>query len=259
MPKKWTNRAAIERWEAVPREVMEQMEPDGDFAKRHLVNPTLLRMLGDLTGKRVLDAGCGQGYLSRMLAARGAQVVGVEPTGALFDYAVERESQLGQGILYVQADLCDLPDLGRPFDACVASMVLNDIPDWEAALAACVKQLRPAGVIVVTVNHPYFERLWPVWREHGEYRVKRYLADYEITGRYGVSFHRPLAAYLNELIGLQCRIREVAEPGLPEATALQGPEGIDAYVHLPNFLLIAAERLEPWRHIARNVTSNPEK
>lgn len=242
MPKKWTNRAAIERWEAVPREAMERMDPEGDFAKRHLVNPTLLRMLADLTGKRVLDAGCGQGYLSRMLAARGAQAVGVEPTGALFDYSVDRERQLGQGILYVRADLCDLPDLGGPFDACVASMVLNDIPDWEAALAACVQQLRPAGVIVVTLNHPCFEGLWPAWREHGEYRLNRYLADYEITGRYGVSFHRPLSAYLNELIGLRCRIREVAEPGLPEATAREGSEGIEAYVHLPNFLLIAAER-----------------
>jgi 2-polyprenyl-3-methyl-5-hydroxy-6-metoxy-1,4-benzoquinol methylase len=49
------------------RAVVEQMAHDGDFAKRHLVNPVLMRMLGDLPGRRVLDAGCGNGYLSRML------------------------------------------------------------------------------------------------------------------------------------------------------------------------------------------------
>jgi SAM-dependent methyltransferase len=226
----------------MPREAMERMDAEGDFAKRHLVNPTLLRMLGDVAGRRVLDAGCGQGYLSRMLAARGATVLGVEPAAALFDYSVEREAQLGQGIRYVRADLCELPDLGEPFDVCVSSMVMACIPEWERALAACVERLRSGGVIVVTLNHPCFERLWTAWREHGEYRLDRYLADYEIQGLHGVDFHRPLSVYLNKLIGLGCRIREVAEPGLSEAAAAEGPAGIEAYCHLPNFVLIAAER-----------------
>ncbi|MBN1170685.1 MAG: DUF1698 domain-containing protein [Micromonosporaceae bacterium] len=56
---------------------------DGDLAKRHLVNPVLLRMLGEVSGRRILDAGCGNGYLSRMLARRGASVVGVEPGRSL--------------------------------------------------------------------------------------------------------------------------------------------------------------------------------
>lgn len=124
----WTNDAAIRRWGAMPRAVLETMEQDGDFAKRHLVNPVLLRMLGDVRGRRVLDAGSGNGYLSRMLAERGAQVVGVEPGQALFDFAMEKEAEQPRGIRYVQADLCDLPDLGS-FDAVVASMVLPAIPE----------------------------------------------------------------------------------------------------------------------------------
>ena len=86
----WTNDAVIERWGAFPRAMLESMEPEGDFAKRHLLNPVLLRMLGDVRGRRVLDAGCGHGYLARMLAARGAQVTGVEPARSLYAYAAER-------------------------------------------------------------------------------------------------------------------------------------------------------------------------
>ena len=43
--------------------------------------PPLLELLGDITGCRVLDAGCGEGYLARVLAARGARVTGIWPPG----------------------------------------------------------------------------------------------------------------------------------------------------------------------------------
>jgi 2-polyprenyl-3-methyl-5-hydroxy-6-metoxy-1,4-benzoquinol methylase len=242
MTSAWTNEAAIERWGSMPREVLEAMEPDGDFAKRHVLNPVLLRVLGDVRGRRVLDAGCGHGYLSRMLASRGAHVVGVEPGQVLFDYAVEKEGERRQGIRYVQADLCRALDLGSPFDACVASMVLPAIPDWKLALRTCVEALAPGGLLVLTVTHPCFERLWSTWREHGHYRVSDYFEESEIVGPHASDFHRPLAAYLNEVIGLGCRLREVVEPRLDPADVPGGPEGIEAYAHLPNFLVIAADR-----------------
>jgi len=241
-PSERTNEAVIRRWAAIPREALEAHDPDGDFAKRHLLNPVLLRLLGDVRGRRVLDAGCGQGYFSRLLAERGAIVVGVEPAQALFDYAVERELERRQGIRYVQADLSRPPDLGPPFDLCVASMVLPAIPDWAAAMRSCVSALAPGGTFVFTVNHPCFERLWPTWRAHGCYQVSEYLAPYEVGGPHGWDFHRPLSTYLNELIGLGCRLSEIVEPGLDPEAAAAGPEGIDAYVHLPNFLVVAAQR-----------------
>jgi hypothetical protein len=105
-----------------------------------------------------------------------------------------------------------------------------------------VHALKPGGLIVFTVNHPCFEQLWPVWREHGEYRTSRYLAEYEIPGLSGTDFHRTISAYLNQLIGLGCQVTELAEPGLAPGTAADGPEGIGAYVHLPNFLIVAARR-----------------
>jgi len=238
----WTNDRAIQQWGSMPRALLEQTARDGDFAKRHLINPVLLRVLGDLAGLRVLDAGCGNGYLSRMLAGRGAQVTGVEPGESLFGFAAEQEAAAPLGIRYLQADLCALPDLGGPFDAVVSSMVLPVIPDWAGAMRACVHALRPGGLFVFTVNHPCFEQLWPVWREHGEYRTGRYLAPYEIPGASGTDFHRTISAYLNQLIGLGCQITELAEPGLDPGAAAGGPEGIAAYVDLPNFLIVAARR-----------------
>jgi 2-polyprenyl-3-methyl-5-hydroxy-6-metoxy-1,4-benzoquinol methylase len=185
---------------------MDATAGDGDFAKRHLVNPVLLRLLGDVRGQRVLDAGCGNGYLSRMLAARGAHVAGVEPTDRMVAFAREKEAELRQGVRYVQADLARLPDLDGQFDAVVCSMVLTAIPDWRRAIRAGVGALRPQGLLVFSLVHPAFEGLWGTWRDHGEYRVRRYLEEYEISGPTGVDIHRPISAYLNELasLGVAC-------------------------------------------------------
>jgi 2-polyprenyl-3-methyl-5-hydroxy-6-metoxy-1,4-benzoquinol methylase len=243
----WSNETAIAQWARMPPAVVAASAEDGDFAKRHLINPVLLRLLGDVTGRRVLDAGCGNGYLSRMLARAGAHVTGVEPASVLFDFAAAREHTAPLGIRYLQADLGALPgqaDLGQ-FDAVVASMVLPAIPDWTGALAGCVAALAPGGRLVFAVNHPCFEGLAASWRQHAAYRVTEYLTEYEMPLRYATDFHRPLSAYLNEAIRLGLRIAEVAEPGLDPSAAAADPDQFDGehpYVHLPNFLIVAADR-----------------
>ena len=238
-----TNEAAIATWGATPREFLASLDPDGGFAKRHLINPLIFALLGDIDQKRILDAGCGQGYLSRLMAERGAEVVGVEPAASPFDYAREREEQLRQGIRYVQADLAAMPDLGA-FDAVIASMVFCAIPHWRPAMKACVEALLPGGLFVFTLNHPCFELLAPSWAKHGFLKIERYLGEYEIVGPHGIDFHRPMSTYLNELSALGCALVELVEPALP-VDALRDSEagpGAEAYVDLPNFVVIASRR-----------------
>lgn len=240
---RWTNERAIEQWGKMPREALDAMEPDGDFSKKHLLNPVLLRMLGDVRGRRVLDAGCGHGYLSRMLAARGAGVVGVEPARSLYEYAAGKERELHQGIRYVRADLSRLPDLDGPFDAVVASMVLHSIPEWERALASCVQSLREGGLLVFSVNHPCFDPSPMMsWREKGCVEVREYLREYEMPGPSATDFHRTLSTYVNAVVAAGCHVREVAEPGLAPELVASGAPGVEAYVHVPNFIVVAAER-----------------
>jgi hypothetical protein len=97
-------------------------------------------------------------------------------------------------------------------------------------MKACVGALAVGGLLVFSITYPCFERLGSSWREH------------EIAERYGFNFHRPFSAYFNQLARLGCHLREVAEPALdPEIAAAAGP-GAEVCVHLPNFLVVAAER-----------------
>lgn len=247
-----SNSEAIAAWSAMPAAAIDAHDEQGDFVKRHLMNGNLLRLLGPLDGRRVLDAGAGQGYFSRLLAERGAEVVAVEPADALIEHARRVERERRQGISYVQADLSELatsgrsvlPNDGEPFDAVVCSMVLLSIPAWQSAMAACVQAVKPGGTFVFSISHPAFENLIGTWQQFGHYQLDRYLDEYEMPGTHATDFHRPLSTYLNELIGLGCRITEVCEPRLDARIAEQsGIDGIVSHVALPTFLIIAAERI----------------
>lgn len=58
------NEDAIRHWSQVPPAEVEAFGDTGDFARQHLLTPHILQLLGDVQGKQLLDAGCGQGYLA---------------------------------------------------------------------------------------------------------------------------------------------------------------------------------------------------
>lgn len=214
---------------------------EGDFGRRTLLNPTIFRLLGDLQDRRVLDAGCGNGYLSRLMAQRGARVVGVESAAGPLGYAKRLEERQPLGIEYLRADLSRLGHLGDPFDAVVANMVLLDIPDWRAALANCVEVLCPGGLLVYSLTHPLWAPgRYPEWAEKGHVEVSEYLNEYELTLPVGINFHRPLSAYVNETIRLGCSITELAEPRLLPEQIESADQAI--FTRIPNYVVIAARR-----------------
>jgi SAM-dependent methyltransferase len=78
-------------------------ERAGPEADPYGLLPPLLDLLGDIAGRQVLDAGCGEGYLARALAARGAHVTGIDLSPRLIELARARDP--GGRIDYQVGDL----------------------------------------------------------------------------------------------------------------------------------------------------------
>jgi 2-polyprenyl-3-methyl-5-hydroxy-6-metoxy-1,4-benzoquinol methylase len=129
-------------------------EQGGADADPFGILPGLLELLGPVDGRRVLDAGCGEGYLARALAARGAQVTGIDLSPRLIELA--RRKDPGGGIRYLVADLSrPLPESAGSFDAVASYLVLNDVRDYRGFVATLATVLKPGGRLALALNNPY--------------------------------------------------------------------------------------------------------
>lgn len=115
--------------------------------------PTVLPLLGEVRGKRVLDAGCGPGLYLAELIVRGAEVIGFDQSADMIAHARRR---LGAGTDLRQHDLDQplhwLPDAS--IDVILMALVLHYVHDRVAALGELHRVLRPHGRLVISTSHP---------------------------------------------------------------------------------------------------------
>jgi SAM-dependent methyltransferase len=101
-------------------------------------------------GRAVLDAACGEGYGSAMLAAAGARsVVGVDIDGPTVEHARERH-----GIDARRADVRELPFPDGTFDLVVSFETIEHVEDPERAVAEMRRVLRDDGTLVISTPNP---------------------------------------------------------------------------------------------------------
>jgi 2-polyprenyl-3-methyl-5-hydroxy-6-metoxy-1,4-benzoquinol methylase len=240
MQPRTSSEQALAAWEGIDPSTLADLDPEGDVLKRHVLTPALLRLVGPPEGRRVLDAGCGQGHVSRLLARRGAQVTALDPARVLVEYVAAKEAETPLGVEVLQADLTRI-ELPPQFDAVVASLVFCVIPDWVSALHACVAALRPGGVLVFAIEHPCFEQSCADWTRTGIVEVTRYLSEYELPGSIAPDFHRPLSAYLSAVLATGCSLEQVVEPGL-DRTLVAQDRRLRPFTEIPLFVVVAARK-----------------
>lgn len=202
--------------------------------------PAILRLAGDLAGKRVLELGCAGGVLTTKLADRGADVLAVDREPQLV--ALARRRLAGRARVEV-ADLerpLDFVPAGR-IDVVVASLVLHYIENWGPLLAGLHRCLAPGGSLVFSVHHPI-----TAWLLSG-------LADYHRTelvhetwawdGQQvtAAMYRRPLAAIFGELRQAGFMIDVVDEPR-PQQAVDVAPEMFEILNRKPIFLFVRALR-----------------
>ena len=198
-------------------------ENETSLINAYYERPAILALAGDVTGRRILDAGCGSGPLFAALRDRGAIVTGFDASTGMLEQARRR---LGDGAaLQVAALGSPLPFPDGAFDDVIASLVLHYLEDWGPALAELRRVLKPGGRLIVSVDHPF--AVVGLQREAGH--KTDYFATYNWTEEWTMGgqtalmsfWNRPLHAMTDAFTAADFRISVISEPHpVPEAREL---------------------------------------
>lgn len=129
----------------------------GEFKPLHEINPLRLHYIDErvnLSGKRVLDVGCGGGILSESMAQRGAEVTAIDmgkaPLSVARLHAMESEVEVDYQQITVEELAEQQP---ASFDAVSCMEMLEHVPDPSSVIRACQKLVKPGGhVFFSTIN-----------------------------------------------------------------------------------------------------------
>jgi 2-polyprenyl-6-hydroxyphenyl methylase/3-demethylubiquinone-9 3-methyltransferase len=123
----------------------------------HQINPLRLAYLqarAPVTGRRVLDVGCGGGLLSEALAREGAAVVGIDLAGDSLAAAQAHAAREDLAVDYLKVDAEDhAAKHPGAYDVVTCMELLEHVPDPAALVAACARAVKPGGdVFFSTIN-----------------------------------------------------------------------------------------------------------
>ena len=235
-----------------------------DYYRDELNNPAMFLMLGDISGKKILDVGCGEGYNTRIMAQKGAVVAGVDFSKKMIDCAVQEERKELE-IQYFVLDACDLHIFGEnTFDIVTCFMALQDIEDYQGVVSEVSRVLKNSGRFIFVIPHPCFEKrvmngeLIGGWEfEKGKeptmenalyYKVDKYFDTHGYTIAWKMkrlrhhfkttSFHRTLTDYSDALCEAGLMISRLAEPRPTERGLAEFP--IEETLRIPQSIVIEA-------------------
>jgi SAM-dependent methyltransferase len=222
-----------------------------DPYRTRLTDAAVLTAVGEPAGLRILDAGCGEGYLSRLLASAGADVVGVDTSASLIAAAGSHADQARQPVNYAVAAMENLPEPDETFDVVVCNHVLSDVDDPEIALAEIARVLKPGGRLVAMMLHPCFYTAHAERDASGNIPVTAYFTERRVDQKFLVAgiespdevhmTFRPLEFYTQAVVRAGLLITGLTEPH-PDVQALHDDPWWRANFVKPLFLLISAAK-----------------
>jgi ubiquinone/menaquinone biosynthesis C-methylase UbiE len=147
--------STLTQWNSAADWYDQNMGEEGDLLNKDIIRPVALEMLGTLTNKKLLDIGCGSGYLTAELAKDAQQVIGTDFAPDFVKLCAEKYLDI-KNLSFVQQDVMEaLQFETESFDLVLSKMVLQYVPELSMFAKEAARVLRPGGSLVFAVDHPF--------------------------------------------------------------------------------------------------------
>jgi len=197
-------------------------------------------MFPEITGKDVLDLGCGYGWHCKYAAEHGAKsVLGLDASEKMLAEARRRNAH--DRICYRHCSLQDYEYPAAAFDLVISNLVLHYVEDLDSVYRHVYETLRPGGIFLMNMEHPTFtagihqqfakDGTWPVDNYYYPGERKTNFLGHTIT-----KYHHTLTQILMGLLHAGFSLEAVKEAMPPEAWRDAMPEEM----RRPMMLLVKA-------------------
>lgn len=188
-----TSTVDAEEVEQFSRIAGEWWNPHGKFKPLHEINPVRLswmqEKIGTVSGKSLLDIGCGGGLVCEPMARLGANVTGIDASEKNIAVAKLHAEQSGLTIDYRATTAEDLAASGTAYDVVLALEIVEHVADVDLFVKSCAQLVKPGGLIIMsTLNRTLKSYAFAIvgaeyvlrWLPRGTHDWKKFLQPAEL-------------------------------------------------------------------------------
>lgn len=215
-------------------------------------NEDNLKLLGDVSGKNVLEIGCGGAQCGIAFAKKGANVTAIDVSEEELKFAKRLAEENKVDIKFFQGDIINLGQISSESqDIVFSSWAFMYVTDLESCIKEAHRVLRNNGIFVFSTDHPFWRRI-----SKDTLKVKK---SYFETGSYEEPFMRgvfvahdhKISDFVNYLANAGFVIEKMIEPN-PNDTINEDPwvkdydeSKIEAMKYLPRTIIFKAKKCRP--------------
>jgi len=211
-------------WDKNGSEYLHFFNSPVDAGRRGLIDPVILELCRP-QGKHILDLGCGEGYLSRLLKKHKArEATGIDVSADLIAKAKSLDPEGDYRLLDIVREDFHFNQL----DAVIANMVLHNLPDLADVFRKISATLKPRGMLIASILNPYYAYPVGTWKRQirsilsGDFKPHLQIKNYFLARKQSKvlsgtrtefeHYHHQMADYINEAVKHGLILKTMIEP-----------------------------------------------
>lgn len=244
-------------WDSVAQWYTKYLQEDTDSYHAKVIVPNLMRLLGDLEGKKILDVGCGDGSIATIISEKAKLVDAFDGSTFLINEAKKKKGKVN---FFVHDARLPISQKHGVYDHVICILAIQNIDNLHAVCKNIADALPSGASFSIVTSHPAFrvpqESDWyysDARKAQGRV-VYNYLSEKKITialepskknSAHTYTFHRPLQVYMKCLSNAGFMIRRMEEWTSHKASE-KGPRRAaedQARLEIPMFLYLEAVKV----------------